>query len=267
MISQKAIIGLVFGYRFRSCLFITASTAAASLQLQPAAWLRARRTSLHNSATTSATAACSASMAAFTAFLMRGLPPSSRERRHLPRPPGLLLLFDEHALRYPRAVRHGFEHHGNRLGIVICSNVINVGRITTSIYHCKYGDAQAFCLLTALASFTSSTTDEQGGRQRVRSAIEPRFFSSFARWRKSGASHAWRSYQRAGFVHLVDEAIFLTALRMVGSLSAYRPPLCDVRHTDGCHLSATISLVCFFVAANSTRRPLLAICLMVAASI
>ena len=53
----------------------------------------------------------------------------------------LLLLF-ELALfgTFGDSAAHGIEHYGNRFGgIVICrDNVINVGRITTSVYHCRY---------------------------------------------------------------------------------------------------------------------------------
>ena len=80
---------------------------------------------------------------------------------------GLLLFFELTLLEaLADGTAHGVEDHSDRLGrIVICrDNVINVGRITTSVYHCKYGDAQALGLFYRIRLLLY-VNDEQGGRK------------------------------------------------------------------------------------------------------
>ena len=80
---------------------------------------------------------------------------------------GLLLFFELTLLEaLADGTAHGVEDHSDRLGrIVICrDNVINVGWITTSIYHCKYGNIQSLGLLHGVGLLLH-VHDEQSGRQ------------------------------------------------------------------------------------------------------
>ena len=80
---------------------------------------------------------------------------------------GLLLFFELSLLEaLADGAAHGVEDHSDRLGrIVICrDNVINVGWITTSIYHCKYGNIQSLGLLHGVGLLLH-VHDEQSGRQ------------------------------------------------------------------------------------------------------
>ena len=122
--------------------------------------------------------------------------------------------------------------------------------------------------LTALASFWTSTTKRAEGR-RLMSRMDPRFFSSFARWRST-----WRRSLLASFSNVPSSFIlsmvfiFLTALRMVGKLVSIPPGQRSV--TDGmltaAAFSATTSLACFLVATKRTLRPLRAISLSTSAA-
>ena len=85
------------------------------------------------------------------------------------------------------------------------------------------GMLRRFASLTALASFCTSTTNRAAGR-RVRSAIEPRFFSSFARWREIWSFSRLEKLSNVPSLFILSMvAIFLTALRMVGKFVSIPP--------------------------------------------
>ena len=82
------------------------------------------------------------------------------------------------------------------------------------------GMLRRFASLTALASFCTSTTNRAAGR----SAIEPRFFSSFARWREIWSFSRLEKLSNVPSLFILSMvAIFLTALRMVGKFVSIPP--------------------------------------------
>ena len=125
----------------------------------------------------------------------------------------------------------------------------------------KTGIPRRLASLTAMCSFITSITKSAEGR-RVRSAIEPRFFSSLARWRLiCRISRLERLENVPSAISLSMLDIFLTALRIVGKLVSIPPGQRSITYgifTDVA-FSATISLACFLVATNKTFLPLLAI--------
>ena len=133
---------------------------------------------------------------------------------------GLLLFFELSLLEtLADGAAHGVEDHSDRLGrIVICrDNVINVGWITTSIYHCKYGNIQSLGLLHGVGLLLH-VHDEQSGRQtgqigdRTEVLLE---FRTLTRLEKLSNVPA------LVILSMVD--IFLTALRMVGKFVSIPP--------------------------------------------
>ena len=87
----------------------------------------------------------------------------------------------------------------------------------------KTGMPRRFASRTAMFSFIASITKSAEGR-RLRSAIEPRFFSNFARWREIWRISLFDKLENVpSLVNLSIVAIFLTALRIVGKLVSIPP--------------------------------------------
>ncbi len=116
--------------------------------------------------------------------------------------------------------------------------------------------------LTAFTSFWISTTKSAAGK-RLRSAMDPRFFSSLARWRVTCSRSRFARVSKVPSVIILSMVfIFLTALRMVGKLVSIPPGQRSVTYgmlTD-LAASATISLACFLVATNNIFLPAFASC-------
>ena len=138
----------------------------------------------------------------------------------------LLLLF-ELALfgTFGDSAAHGIEHYGNRFGgIVICrDNVINVGRITTSVYHCKYGDAQALGLFYRIRLLLY-VNDEQGGRKARQVGDGTEVLLKFRAWRAIWSFSRLEKLSNVPSLFILSMVdIFLTALRMVGKFVSIPP--------------------------------------------
>ena len=115
---------------------------------------------------------------------------------------------------------------------------------------------------TAMCSLFISTINKAEGR-RVRSAIEPKFFSNFAfSLVICNLSLFEMVVVSLSFNNFSKEFIFLTAFLIVTKLVSIPPGQRSV--TNGIlvllTLSATMSFACFFVATNNTFLPDFAIC-------
>ena len=124
------------------------------------------------------------------------------------------------------------------------------------------GMFKRFASFTAFISFWMSTIKSALG-SLLRSAIEPKFFSSFALWRVTCSFSRFASVSKVpSDIILSMVFIFLTAFRMVGKLVNIPPGQRSV--TYGIFIarafSATISLACFFVATKRILRPARASC-------
>ena len=99
--------------------------------------------------------------------------------------------------------------------------ILNIAVVTNTIPNT--GIPRRFASRTAMFSLYTSTMNSAAGR-RVRSAIEPRFFSSLARWRLIWRISRFERFEKVpSAVSLSMFAIFLTALRIVGKLVSIPP--------------------------------------------
>ena len=183
----------------------------------------------------------------------------------------LFLLLELAFSAKPSAIAaHGLEDYGHRFGsIVICrDNIINICRITASVYHGKYGDAEAFGLFSRRWPLSTSTTNRAAGR-RVQVSDRTEVLLEFGTLAGDlEFSLLEKLSKRAIGRHLVDHGHFFDSFTYCGEVCKHtaRPTFRNIRHVDCGHRLRNGVLACFFVATNRTRRPLLAICLSAAAA-
>ena len=164
---------------------------------------------------------------------------------------GLLLLFQLALLgAFGNGGAHGLYDHRDGFGcIVVCrDHVINVGRITTSVYHGKNGDAQSFGLLHGVGLLLY-VHDEQSGRKARQVRNRTQVLFQLRTLAGDLEFLALREIiERAVVGHLVDGGHLLDGFTYGGEVGQHTacPTLRDVGHTDGCHLFGNNLLGLFF---------------------